>query len=274
MNKEEYRSQLKEWLSTIQHVWQDDKIHRKVEHLRLKMEDDDSSEQEWYELAERIAEDMQHPHEEVRDVAAGNHQLPPLPYRYEALEPYISKEIMYLHHQKHHQTYVDGLNQAELALKKARRTNDFTMIKHWERELAFHGAGHYLHCIFWFSMSPSGKRKPSGQMLRLIDQSFGSYEAFKSHFSAAAKQVEGVGWAILVWSPRSQRLDILQAERHQFLSQWDVIPLLALDVWEHAYYLQYRNEKAQYVDRWWHVVDWREPEARLKQAQQVKWTPF
>lgn len=117
MNKEEYRSQLKEWLSTIQHVWQDDKIHRKVEHLRLKMEDDHSSEQEWYELAERIAEDMR-PHEEVRDVATGNHQLPPLPYRYDALEPYISKEIMYLHHQKHHQTYVDGLNQAELALKK------------------------------------------------------------------------------------------------------------------------------------------------------------
>lgn len=117
MNKEEYRSQLKEWLSTIQHVWQDDKIHRKVENLRLKMEDDHSSEQEWYELAERIAEDMQ-PHEEVRDIAAGKHQLPPLTYRYDALEPYISKEIMYLHHQKHHQTYVNGLNQAELALKK------------------------------------------------------------------------------------------------------------------------------------------------------------
>lgn len=123
-------------------------------------------------------------------------------------------------------------------------------------------------------MSPSGKRKPTGQMLRQIEQSFESYDAFKSQFSAAAKQVEGVGWAILVWAPRSQRLEILQAERHQFLSQWDVIPLLALDVWEHAYYLQYLNEKATYVDRWWNVVDWHEPEARLKQAQQVKWTPF
>ncbi|MGX9291494.1 superoxide dismutase [Bacillus sp. A015] len=273
MNKEEYRMQLKEWLSSFQNVVQDEKIRQKAEILLLKMNDERSSEQEWYELAESIAVDMNQP-EALRDVAAGGHQLPPLPYRYEALEPYISKEIMYLHHQKHHQSYVDGLNKAELALKKARRTNDFTMIKHWERELAFHGAGHYLHCIFWFSMSPSGKRKPTGQMLRLIEHSFDSYDAFKSQFSAAAKQVEGVGWAILVWVPRSQRLEILQAERHQLLSQWDVIPLLALDVWEHAYYLQYRNEKAQYVDRWWNVVDWREPEARFKQAQQVKWTPF
>ncbi|MDR6747683.1 MULTISPECIES: superoxide dismutase [Bacillus] len=273
MNKEEYRMQLKDWLSFIQGAVQDDNTRQKAEHLSFIMNDEHSSEEEWYELAESIAEDII-PQDAMRDVAVGGHQLPPLPYRYDALEPFISKEVMYLHHQKHHQSYVDGLNQAELALKRARRTNDFKMIKHWERELAFNGAGHYLHCIFWFSMSPSGKRKPTGQMLRLIEQSFESYDAFKSQFSAAAKQVEGVGWAILVWAPRSQRLEILQAERHQFLSQWDVLPLLALDVWEHAYYLQYLNEKATYVDRWWNVVDWREPEARLKQAQQVKWTPF
>ncbi|MDM5298392.1 superoxide dismutase [Bacillus pumilus] len=273
MNKEEYRIQLRDWLDSIQHVSQYDHIREKAENLSLKLEDARSNEQEWYDMAESIANEMNQ-QDILRDVTAGGHQLPPLPYRYEALEPFISKEIMYLHHQKHHQTYVDGLNKAELALKKARRTNDFKMIKHWERELAFHGSGHYLHCIFWFCMSPSGKRKPTGQMLRLIEQSFDSYDAFKSHFSQAAKQVEGVGWAILVWAPRSQRLEILQAERHQFLTQWDVIPLLALDVWEHAYYLQYRNEKEKYVDRWWNVVDWREPEARLKQAQQVKWRPF
>ncbi|MDM5320234.1 superoxide dismutase [Bacillus pumilus] len=269
MNKEEYRKQLKDWLSSIQGAIQDDNIRQKAEHLSLIMNDEHSSEEEWYELAESIAEDII-PQDAMRDVAVGGHKLPPLPYRYDALEPFISKEIMYLHHQ----SYVDGLNQAELALKRARRTNDFKMIKHWERELAFNGAGHYLHCIFWFSMSPSGKRKPTGQMLLLIEHSFESYDAFKSQFSAAAKQVEGVGWAILVWAPRSQRLEILQAERHQFLSQWDVIPLLALDVWEHAYYLQYLNEKATYVERWWNVVDWHEPEARLKQAQQVKWSPF
>lgn len=273
MNKEEYRIQLKHWLTSIQNMSQHEKIRQKAEDLSLKMNDEQSNEQVWYELAESIADELKQ-HEALRDVAIGRHQLPPLPYRYEALEPYISKEIMYLHHQKHHQSYVDGLNQAELALKKARITNDFTMLKHWERELAFHGAGHYLHCIFWFCMGPSGKRKPTGQMLHLIEQSFDSYDAFKSQFSAAAKLVEGVGWALLVWSPRSQRLEILQAERHQFLSQWDVIPLLVLDVWEHAYYLQYQNEKAKYVDQWWNVVEWREPEARLKQAQQVKWTPY
>ena len=112
--------QLKEWLSSFQNVVQDEKIRQKTENLLLKMNDERSSEQEWYELAESIAVDMNQP-EALRDVAAGGHQLPPLPYRYEALEPYISKEIMYLHHQKHHQSYVDGLNKAELALKKSKK---------------------------------------------------------------------------------------------------------------------------------------------------------
>ncbi|MFS0656200.1 superoxide dismutase [Bacillus sp. 179-C3.3 HS] len=273
MTKEEYRLQLKEWLTSIQTVSQDETVSRLTEDLNEQLNDDRSSEQDWYDLAKSIADEIKQD-EALRDVAVGRHQLPRLPYRYEALEPYISKEIMYLHHQKHHQTYVDGLNKAELELQKARKTNDFKLIKHWERELAFHGAGHYLHCIFWFCMSPSGKRKPTGEMMRLIVQSFESYDAFQAQFSQAAKQVEGVGWAILVWAPRSQRLEILQAERHQLLSQWDVIPLLALDVWEHAYYLQYRNEKAKYVDKWWNVIDWREPEARLKKAQLVSWTPF
>jgi len=207
-------------------------------------------------------------------VPIGKHVLPPLPYAYNALEPYISEEIMRLHHTKHHQSYVDGLNTAEEKLREARRRNQFDLIKHWEREAAFHGSGHYLHTIFWEIMNPRGGGKPKGELLAQIEKDFGSYELFKKHFSEAAKKVEGVGWAILVWSPRSRRLEILQAERHQFLTQWDTIPLLVLDVWEHAYYLQYKNDRGKYVDQWWNVVYWPNVEKRFVEAKKLKWQPY
>ncbi|MEJ9211651.1 superoxide dismutase [Bacillus smithii] len=207
-------------------------------------------------------------------VPIGKHVLPPLPYAYNALEPYISEEIMRLHHTKHHQSYVDGLNTAEEKMREARRRNQFDLIKHWEREAAFHGSGHYLHTIFWEIMNPRGGGKPKGELLAQIEKDFGSYELFKKHFSEAAKKVEGVGWAILVWSPRSRRLEILQAERHQFLTQWDTIPLLVLDVWEHAYYLQYKNDRGKYVDQWWNVVYWPNVEKRFVEAKKLKWQPY
>ncbi len=207
-------------------------------------------------------------------ISAGKHVLPPLPYAYNSLEPYISEEIMRLHHDKHHQSYVDGLNKAEKELEKARTTNDFSLIKHWSRELAFHGSGHYLHTIFWNNMSPNGGGKPAGSLLKEIDKYFGSFDQFKKQFSEAAKQVEGVGWAILVWSPRSRHLEILQSERHMILTQWDTIPLLALDVWEHAYYLQYKNKKADYVDQWWNIVNWKDVEDRYLKASELKWKPY
>jgi len=211
---------------------------------------------------------------QTKPVPIGGHTLPPLPYNYDALEPYIHQEIMRLHHDKHHQSYVDGLNKAEKEMQKARKTGNYDLIKHWQREAAFHGAGHYLHTIFWSVMTPNGGGKPAGMLMREINQSFGSFEQFKQHFSEAAKNVEAVGWAILVWSPRAQRLEILQAEKHQNLSQWDVIPLLPLDVWEHAYYLQYKNDRKKYVDNWWNVVNWKEVERRFHVAQQVRWKPF
>lgn len=207
-------------------------------------------------------------------VPLGGHRLPPLPYPYNALEPVISEEIMRLHHDKHHQSYVDGLNKAEREMQQARNSGDFSLIKHWEREAAFHGAGHYLHTIFWNVMSPRGGGKPSGQLNEAIVSTFGDFEKFKKHFSEAAKNVEAVGWAILVWAPRSHRLEILTAEKHQNLSQWDVIPLLVLDVWEHAYYLQYKNERAKYVDEWWNVVNWNEVEKRFNKAKTILWQPF
>ncbi|MGK9183723.1 superoxide dismutase [Priestia filamentosa] len=207
-------------------------------------------------------------------VPIGGHTLPPLPYPYEALEPYIDRETMRLHHDKHHQTYVDGLNKAEKEMKKARSSGDFTLIAHWEREAAFHGAGHYLHTLFWNVMSPNGGGKPKGEIRKAIDSTFGGFERFKQQFTEAANKVEGSGWGVLVWAPRAHRVEILQAEKHQNLSQYDVIPLLALDVWEHSYYLKYQNDRKKYIENWWNVVNWAHVEERYREAMKVKWKPF
>lgn len=207
-------------------------------------------------------------------VPIGGHTLPPLPYAYKALEPYIDEKTMRIHHDKHHQSYVDGLNKAETKLDTARRSGEFDLVKHWERELAFNGAGHYLHTLFWDTMSPRGGGKPSGPLLEEINRSFGGYEAFKKQFTEAAGKVEGGGWAILVWSPRSHRLEILTAEKHQNLSQWDIVPLLPLDVWEHAYYLKHQNDRAAYVKDWWNVVNWPYVQDRYAKASTLQWVPY
>ncbi|UCZ54712.1 superoxide dismutase [Bacillus shivajii] len=212
--------------------------------------------------------------EDIKRVPIGEHRLPDLPYSYDALEPYIAERIMELHHQKHHQSYVDGLNKAEKELQTQRKRGSFENIKHWKRELAFNGAGHYLHTIFWETMSPKGGGKPSGQLFDQIIIDFGSFDGFKNQFSKAAEEVEGSGWAILVWAPRAGRLEILTAEKHQNLSQWDVIPLLPLDVWEHAYYLQYENKRKDYIENWWNVVCWSAVQDRYNKAKTIKWEPL
>lgn len=197
----------------------------------------------------------------------GKHVLPPLPYAYNALEPHIDEQTMTLHHTKHHQGYVDGLNKAEEKLAEARESGDLSLIKHWEREAAFHGSGHYLHQIFWTNMSPNGGGEATGAIAEQINKDFGSFEKFKAHFTAASSQVEGGGWGLLVWSPAAQKLEILQSEKHQNLTQWGVVPLLVLDVWEHAYYLRYQNRRPEYVTAWWNVVNWDNVNERFAEAQ-------
>ncbi len=209
-----------------------------------------------------------------RPVPIGKHKLPPLPYPYQALEPYIDEETMRIHHDKHHKSYVDGLNKAEMELQRARNKNSFELIKYWERELSFNGAGHYLHTIFWNVMGPNGGGTPPNPLAEEINLSFGSFEKFKRQFSKAAEKVEGSGWAALVWVPRSHRLEILQFEKHQNLSQQDMIPLLVLDVWEHAYYLKYQNKRKDYIDAWWNVVNWDYVVQRFQQAQKLQWPPY
>ncbi|QWU16834.1 superoxide dismutase, Fe-Mn family [Paenibacillus sophorae] len=221
-------------------------------------------------------QELTHPpsNRDLAPVPIGGHKLPPLPYPYNALEPYIDEKTMRIHHDIHHKSYVDGLNKAEKKLADARKSGDFDLVKHWERELAFNGAGHYLHTIFWDEMSPHGGGRPTGALLTAIERDFGSYNAFKKQFSEAAEKVEGGGWAILVWSPRSHRLEILTAEKHQNLSQWDVVPLLALDVWEHAYYLKHQNKRGDYIQDWWKVVNWPYVSERYAQASKLAWKPY
>ncbi|MDP1418836.1 superoxide dismutase [Peribacillus simplex] len=283
----DYAKEVSDWVDGVMEYLEkiditDSPLLSNIERLSELAKDMDGEEMDYEDMV-LIEEEMARVYEEIEELARefsiqerqsvpiGKHTLPPLPYAYDALEPTISREIMYLHHDKHHQTYVDGLNKAELMMKKARETNDFSLLKHWEKEAAFHGSGHYLHTLFWEVMIPGGSGQPRGDLLKQIEKDFGSFAAFKSHFSEAAKQVEGVGWAILVWVPRSRRLEILQSELHMVLTQWDTIPILVLDVWEHAYYLQYKNNRASYVDKWWDVVNWPKTAVRFTEAKKLIW---
>lgn len=197
------------------------------------------------------------------------HELPKLPYAYDALEPYIDAKTMELHHSKHHQAYVTGLIKAEEELSKARASNDFILVQHWSRRAAFNGGGHFLHAMFWKVMAPNGKGgggEPDGMLLDKIKEDFGDYKMFMENFSAAARDVEGGGWALLHYRRSDKRLIVLQVENQHKLSAWDTVPVLGIDVWEHAYYLKYQNQRAEYVKNWWNVVNWKQVADNLKAA--------
>ncbi len=188
----------------------------------------------------------------------GNYVLPPLPYPYDAVSAAIDEQTMRLHHDKHHQGYVNGLINAEKKLAEARQSGDYSLVEYWSREAAFNGAGHFLHAIFWDSMGPEGMGgRPSGDFAKAIERDFGSFDAMVAHFTAASKSVEGSGWGIMAYSLPADKLIILQALNHQMLSQWAVIPLLVIDVWEHAYYLRYQNNRGAYVDNFPKVINWK-----------------
>ncbi|MGI6139571.1 MAG: superoxide dismutase [Candidatus Hydrogenedentales bacterium] len=193
--------------------------------------------------------------------AVAEHVLPDLPYAYDALEPYIDAATMELHHSKHHAAYVSGLNGAEAALAKARKDNDFSLAQYWSKRVSFNGGGHFLHSMFWKVMAPAGKGgggEPDGALRDAINRDFGSFDSFKKEMSAAAAQVEGSGWGLLHYRPEDDRLIVLQAENQHKLSPWGVWPILGIDVWEHAYYLKYQNKRADYIEAWWNVVNWKQ----------------
>lgn len=208
-------------------------------------------------------------------VPRGRHVLPPLPYSYDALEPYISREIVSIHHDTHHKGYVTGLNKAESNMAAARREGNFELVRHWERELAYNGSGHFLHTLYWLNMAPGpGRARPAGEVVEQIERDFGSLRGFMSHFTQAAVAVAGNGWTVLVWQAPFGRLEILQVERHENMTQWGTLPILIVDVWEHAYYLQYTANRAQYVEAWWNLVNWDDVEMRFQDARPTRLPPY
>ncbi|MCG3418802.1 superoxide dismutase [Oceanobacillus jordanicus] len=223
--------------------------------------------------AQRIVLSMKHNNNSnTEQIGYGKHKLPQLPYNYNALEPYISEAIMRLHHDVHHQAYVDGLNKAENELYV--KQPDKNLVKHWLREQAFHGSGHNLHTIFWFNMTPNSDKKPSGELLKQIEKDFGTWKKFENLFSNTASSVEGDGWAVLYWNPRNGRLGVQSFEKHQLFQIADIIPLLVLDMWEHAYYLQYKTDKETYIENWWNVVNWQNVNERFAKAKKLKWALY
>jgi superoxide dismutase, Fe-Mn family len=193
--------------------------------------------------------------------------LPDLPYDYNALAPHIAPEIMELHHSKHHNTYVGALNQTVEKLATAREAGDFGAIVGLEKTLAFNLGGHVNHSIFWKNLSPEGGDKPSGELAASIDNDFGSFDAFQAHFTAAATTIQGSGWAILGWDVLGSRLLVHQLYDQQAQLPAGQIPVVMLDMWEHAFYLQYKNVKPDYVKAWWNVVNWTDAEARFTAAR-------
>ncbi|EAR24377.1 superoxide dismutase [marine actinobacterium PHSC20C1] len=193
--------------------------------------------------------------------------LPELSYDYSALEPSISAMIMELHHSKHHQAYVTGANAAIAGLAEARDSGNLSNVNKLEKDLAFNLGGHINHSIFWTNMSPNGGDKPTGDLESAINDHFGSFDKFTAHFTATAMGVQGSGWAVLAWDSIGERLIIVQFFDQQGNLPAGIVPLLMLDVWEHAYYLDYKNVRADYVKAFWNIVDWANVQDRFSAAR-------
>jgi superoxide dismutase, Fe-Mn family len=197
------------------------------------------------------------------------YSLPELPYDYGALEPHLSARILELHHDKHHKAYVDGANKVLERLEAVRASGDYGTINQLEKNLAFHLSGHILHSLFWKNLSPDGGEKPGGDLASAIDEYLGSFDQFRAQVTEAAANVQGSGWAALSWEPVGHRLIVEQVYDHQGNIGQGGPPLLVLDMWEHAYYLQYENRKTEWVDAYWNLVNWPDVEGRFEKARRI-----
>ena len=192
--------------------------------------------------------------------------LPPLPYQATDLEPVYSGEIVELHHDKHHAAYVAGANQALEDLADARGAGKFSHIGALKKNLAFNISGHVLHSLFWCNLTPDGAGTPPQEFSRVLDHDFGGFDQFRKEMTEAAITIQGSGWAALCWEPAGRRLLVEQIHDHQENATSASTPLLVLDMWEHAYYLQYRNEKKQWAKAFWDIVNWADVGARYEAA--------
>jgi Fe-Mn family superoxide dismutase len=195
------------------------------------------------------------------------YELPALPYGYADLEPAYSRELLELHHDKHHAAYVKGVNEALEGLAHAREKGDWAELNQLQKNLAFHLSGHVLHSLFWRNMSPQSNGTPAGELQKCIERDFGRFEPMRDQMKEAAIAVQGSGWAALSWEPLARRLVVEQIYDHQGNTGIGTVPLLVLDMWEHAYYLQYRNEKKKWVTAFWDIVNWTDVDERYQKVR-------
>lgn len=197
------------------------------------------------------------------------YSLPPLPYGTDALEPLLSRELLELHHDAHHAAYVKGANDTLEKLDDARTNGEFEHIGQLEKSLAFNVSGHVLHSLLWRNLTPGGGNEPAGELATALQQHFGSFKAFKDQLTAAAAAVQGSGWGALSWEPLGQRLLVEQVFDHQGNTGNGTVPIMVVDMWEHAYYLQYRNRKAAWLQAFWQLVNWTDVAERLRKVRKT-----
>jgi Fe-Mn family superoxide dismutase len=199
----------------------------------------------------------------------GELALQPLPYKFEFLEPYMDAETVNLHYTFHHGGAVKGANKDMQMIKKAIDDNNLETVDFWTKKLSYHFSSHALHTIFWTNLT-NRKMEPKGELLKQIERDFGSYDRLKGYIAATSKNVDGNGWGILIYQPYSDKLSVVQCENHERLIQWGAVPLLVIDVWEHAYYLKYKNKRADFVDALFNIINWDNVHERFLQALKIK----
>jgi Fe-Mn family superoxide dismutase len=197
--------------------------------------------------------------------ANGNYILQALPYNENFLEPYMDAETLHLHYTFHHGGAVKGANKDLQMIKKSIDDNNLETVDFWTKKLSYHFSSHVLHSIFWTNLT-NKKSEPTGDLLKRIEKNFGSYDKLKMLISETSKNVDGNGWGILAYQPYSDSIIICQCENHEKLTQWGCIPLLVIDVWEHAYYLKYKNKRQDFVDALYNIINWDNVAQRLNTA--------
>lgn len=200
--------------------------------------------------------------------AEGNFALQPLPYGETFLEPHMDQETLHLHYTFHHGDAVKAANKDLQSIKKAIDDNSLDTVDYWTKKLSYHLSSHILHTIFWTNLS-NKKSDPSGDLLKQVEKDFGTYDRLKLLISKTSKGVDGNGWGILGYQPYTKKLTVLQCENHEKLTQWGVIPLLVIDVWEHSYYLKYRNRRAEFVDNLFPIINWDNVAQRFATALKI-----
>ena len=200
--------------------------------------------------------------------AHGNYFQQALPYNENFLEPYMDAETMHLHYTFHHGGAVKGANKDLQMIKKSLDENNLETVDFWTKKLSYHFSSHVLHSIFWTNLT-NKKNAPKGELLKRIEKDFGSFDKLQTYIVETSKNVDGNGWGILAYQPYSDKLCVLQCENHEKLTQWGCMPLLVIDVWEHAYYLKYKNKRPDFVDALFNIINWDNVAERLDTALKI-----